>query len=267
MAVAAPFALTLVLTGGCDTDIDPRADEFSIEDADPEIEIEVEGEDESDEILPSQGFIGDQGVDPEFIEESCPAQEGECMVALAKDLGLSLEPPEMDAASGECVQCTTYWNYFYFSCPNGWFMDAVSWWQNNYQSGWCGIYFCAITPVSGTISASPKTVYSAGVGSTKISWNASCGSTAQVWISENGLPEKLFAQDLSGTQNAPWISAGSQYDFCLYAGTQHSDQLDCVHVVGKEKKPEFPPLCPGCGSGSSCHCEPDQCWPNGLACP
>jgi hypothetical protein len=56
-----------------------------------------------------------------------------------------------------------------------------------------------------------------GGGRTKISWAILAGGDAEVYVSHNGGPEKLFARGASGTVEVNWIVTGSSYDFRLYS--------------------------------------------------
>lgn len=71
----------------------------------------------------------------------------------------------------------------------------------------------------GTIEAAPNPVPAgAGQGRTKISWRTKADvGDVRVYISENGQPESLFAQNPEGTLEAPWIQTGVAYEFRLYA--------------------------------------------------
>ena len=40
---------------------------------------------------------------------------------------------------------------------------------------------------------------------------------AEVWVSQDGGPEQLFARGANGSQEAPWIARGSTYKVRLYA--------------------------------------------------
>ena len=50
-------------------------------------------------------------------------------------------------------------------------------------------------------------------------------STAQVYVSTNNGAEALFASGGEGSSDAPWIQTGMNYEFRLYAGTEHKDLL------------------------------------------
>ena len=88
-----------------------------------------------------------------------------------------------------------------------------------------------------TISASPNPIPPGpNLETTTISWNAEGYDSAEVFVSDNGTPEKLFGSGSSGTKAAPWIAAGSRYDFRLYATSERKELLATVTVtVGKNK--------------------------------
>jgi peptidoglycan/xylan/chitin deacetylase (PgdA/CDA1 family)/SAM-dependent methyltransferase len=50
-----------------------------------------------------------------------------------------------------------------------------------------------------------------------------------------GGPEKLFAEGNEGSQEAPWIAEGKEYEFRLYAGTERKKLLDSVEVTRSEE--------------------------------
>lgn len=172
-----------------------------------------------------------------------------------------------DDPAASCVDCG--WNNFYacsslgwqYACPPGSF--ALH--STGPTCAVCAETVCYPVPASGNVDASPTTVQVSGAtGCTNISWS-SC-RTAQVWVSHNGAAETLFAQGKSGNQSACWIQPGHTYDFCVYEGTEHANQLDCVTVTGEAAGPA-PDPCDVCAPGRSCHCEPGVCWPDHLACP
>jgi len=217
-------------------------------------------------ISPSEA-MGDQLLEHSLVEERCPEDDAACISALGEELGLTFmaEPADMQTM-GTCVSCVTETLFAFGSCPFGWTKDQVSWWVNNQQFGVCFRNICFNTQLDGDVSASPSTVSIGGsLGNTTISWDVDCGS-GQVWVSKDGAVESLFAAGNSGSQSAPWIQIGSEYEFCLYEGSGHSNLLDCVTVTGVEAGPS-PDPCDSCSSGWSCHCGEDICWPNGKACP
>jgi hypothetical protein len=69
-----------------------------------------------------------------------------------------------------------------------------------------------------TISAEPNPVPAgAGLGRTTISWVTLTGAEAEVYVSQDGGPEALFAAGGSGSREAGWITTGSSYEFRLYS--------------------------------------------------
>lgn len=99
--------------------------------------------------------------------------------------------------------------------------------------------FNARTTHSARIMASPNPVMVEGLqaGATSISWSTGDGSTGQVYVSENGGAERLFAEDSESSSNATWIKAGPAYAFRLYAGTEHRHQLAEVKVAATMNHP------------------------------
>jgi hypothetical protein len=53
----------------------------------------------------------------------------------------------------------------------------------------------------------------------------------QVFVSEDGGPERLFGHEPQWTAEAPWIRTGSTYDFRLYAGSDRERLLSTVTVT------------------------------------
>jgi len=219
---------------------------------------------ESTNIDPLEAGTGSDEVEEDSGEVTDGDTDG-----LGFDETLDEFVSEVDPAEA-CVSCGLQ---YYFSCSSdGWALACP---PGSYNLGpidafcaSCADTICLPTPASGTVDASPEQVDVVDtLGCTSIQWD-SCGQ-AQVWVSHNGAPETLFAQDSSGSQNACWIQAGHDYEFCLYEGLGHSNQLDCVTVQGVQVDPPDPPgnPCNSCPSGQSCHCEPFVCWPNNLQCP
>ena len=88
---------------------------------------------------------------------------------------------------------------------------------------------------SATITASPNPVTTgAGPGTTTITWNTGDGGTGQVYVSEDGGPEKLFVEGSTGSSPAAWIQAGKTFEFRLYAGTEHAKVLAKTQVTGRK---------------------------------
>lgn len=71
---------------------------------------------------------------------------------------------------------------------------------------------------AGSLKADPNPVPAgAGAGKTRISWTTKGNlGVVKVYVSENGQPETVFAQGSEGSVEAPWIGAGSNYEFRLY---------------------------------------------------
>jgi hypothetical protein len=68
-----------------------------------------------------------------------------------------------------------------------------------------------------TIAADPNPA-PPGLGpqQTKVSWATLDGGNAEVCVSQDGGPEKLFARGATGSVEVSWIAAGSSYEFRLY---------------------------------------------------
>jgi hypothetical protein len=86
-----------------------------------------------------------------------------------------------------------------------------------------------------TITASPNPVLvGQGSGTTTITWNTGDGSAGQVYLAKDGEPEAIFASGTPGSAAAPWIQAGTTYEFRLYAGTEHTKMLAKTQVTGQK---------------------------------
>ena len=69
-----------------------------------------------------------------------------------------------------------------------------------------------------TIAAEPNPVPAGnGLGRTRISWTTLTSDDAEVCVSRNGGPEKLFARGPNGSIEVSWITTGSSYEFRLYS--------------------------------------------------
>jgi hypothetical protein len=88
-----------------------------------------------------------------------------------------------------------------------------------------------------SITANPNPVPAGpGLGKSTITWKTADGSSGQVYVSEGGNAEKLFAGESSqGSLDAPWIGPGATYEFRLYAGKEHQKILASVQVIRSEK--------------------------------
>jgi hypothetical protein len=91
------------------------------------------------------------------------------------------------------------------------------------------------TQPSPSIVANPNPVPAGpGFGITKITWNTGDESWGQVYLSDNGQPERMFIQGPEGSADAPWIGRGT-YEFRLYQGSEHKKLLATVKVTRDEK--------------------------------
>lgn len=98
--------------------------------------------------------------------------------------------------------------------------------------GW-GLSPEALLPPGATLAAIPTTVPAEpGRGITTIVWDTLDASPGQVWLSQDGGPERLVAEAPRGRVGAPWIAAGSSFTFRLYRGTERATMLGEVTVRG-----------------------------------
>src|SRR5207247_2532376 len=111
------------------------------------------------------------------------------------------------------------------------------------------------TPAPATLTTSPNPVrVDAGhLGSTTVTWSTGRSEDGQVYVSESGQPEKLFAAGSSGSQEAPWIRAGASYEFHLYGGPGQTNRLGAISVTRAPDAPghEAPPP-------ERCHNQPEE---------
>jgi hypothetical protein len=125
---------------------------------------------------------------------------------------------------------------------------------------------------SGTISADPTDVWVntnvTHIGSTQICWDVNYASSGEIWLSMDGQPEVLFAGGADGCQSADWIQVGHSYNFNLYEGTAHSNQLASVTVNGYGYQGvAAAAACGPCNTGYACRCGMDFCYPVNRPCP
>jgi hypothetical protein len=96
----------------------------------------------------------------------------------------------------------------------------------------------APTPGPVTLNASPNPPQfgAGGLGTTTISWSTGSPDSGDVYVSEDGRPERLFASGSSGSQEAPWIRPVGRYEFKLYVGgnTQTRASLTIGSAGGEE---------------------------------
>jgi hypothetical protein len=92
------------------------------------------------------------------------------------------------------------------------------------------------TSQSPSVTAVPNPVPAGdGLGTTRISWTTGNGSLGQVYVSEDGAEEKLFAEGPEGAMNAGWIASAKGYEFRLYDGDQRSRVLASVKVTRNDR--------------------------------
>lgn len=90
-----------------------------------------------------------------------------------------------------------------------------------------------IPSTSPAVSASPNPVPAGSglTGTTTVSWNTG-GAAAEIRLSTNGSEEKLFARGgATGSQEAPWIAADTNYEFRLYSANDPTQVLAKVSVT------------------------------------
>jgi hypothetical protein len=72
-------------------------------------------------------------------------------------------------------------------------------------------------------------------GSAMVTWHTTDRSPGRIYVSHDGGAEVLFAQGSDGAQNAPWIVAGSRYQFRLYTTSSGSISADIVTIPAIKK--------------------------------
>jgi hypothetical protein len=77
------------------------------------------------------------------------------------------------------------------------------------------------------------------LGSTVVTWASSGGG--EIYVSQDGDDEQLFASGVRGSAEANWICRGSTYEFRLYAAGQHDDPLKIVTVTRADDAPDHEP--------------------------
>ena len=91
-------------------------------------------------------------------------------------------------------------------------------------------------PRAASLTASPNpVVFGAdqldGVGTSTISWSTGTADLGQLYVSQDGGPDKLFVEGSDASAKANWIRPGSSYEFHLYVGREHRQQLATVTVT------------------------------------
>ena len=90
----------------------------------------------------------------------------------------------------------------------------------------------AVPATGPAITASPNPAPTTGssMATTIVAWNTG-GEPGDVYISTNGTDEKLFAHGAYGVQEAPWIAAGTKYEFRLYNAEDRTKPVASVVVT------------------------------------
>ena len=77
-----------------------------------------------------------------------------------------------------------------------------------------------------SVTAEPNPVPEGeGLGTTKITWRTGSDTSGEVYVATDGGQETLFVRGSEGSADAPWITAGSTYEFRLYEGRDHKKVL------------------------------------------
>jgi hypothetical protein len=76
------------------------------------------------------------------------------------------------------------------------------------------------------------------MGTTQVSWNTGGDDPGRVYVSQDGGPEQLFGEGPYGSNPAPWIQEGVEYEFRLYAGTEGQRSLATLLVTGERASGE-----------------------------
>ena len=72
-------------------------------------------------------------------------------------------------------------------------------------------------------------------GSTTIEWSTGDGSLGRVYVSQDGAPERLFAEGSKSSADANWITNGSTYEFRLYSWGKSPTLIATTTVTGTKK--------------------------------
>lgn len=84
--------------------------------------------------------------------------------------------------------------------------------------------------ITGKILVTPNPVPAEPGARATLQWEVSALEGAEVYVSESGAPERLFARERNGSVELEWIQAGSEYLFRLYSLTEPRQVLDSVVV-------------------------------------
>src|SRR5215475_1633659 len=84
--------------------------------------------------------------------------------------------------------------------------------------------------IIGKIAAVPNPVPADAGTCTRLQWEVNARNGGEVYVSENGAPEKLVSKGRTGSLELEWIQAGTDYTFLLYNRTEPHQLLDSVVV-------------------------------------
>jgi hypothetical protein len=102
-----------------------------------------------------------------------------------------------------------------------------------------------------TAEPNPVPVSGTELGASMISWNVDDPAGAELYVSTDGGPERLFAAGNSGSQVARWICPDSTYVFHLYAGADRKTEVKALTVTPSTANASQPVATPAkCGKGA-----------------
>lgn len=93
-----------------------------------------------------------------------------------------------------------------------------------------------------TLEADPNPVPVAPgeMGTTQVSWNTGGDEPGRIYVSQDGGAEQLFGEGPYGSNPAPWIQEGVEYEFRLYTGTERRRSLATLLVTGMRASGDDP---------------------------
>lgn len=84
--------------------------------------------------------------------------------------------------------------------------------------------------IIGKITAAPNPVPAEAGTCTRLQWEVNARDEGEVYVSENGAPERLVSIERIGSLEIEWIQAGTDYTFRLYNHTEPRQLLDSIVV-------------------------------------
>ena len=84
--------------------------------------------------------------------------------------------------------------------------------------------------IVGKITATPNPLPPEAGTRTTLQWEVNATDEGEVYVSENGAPEKLVGNGRKGSVELEWIQAGTDYTFRLYNRSQPRQVLDSIVV-------------------------------------